>query len=58
VNIDGAGLRDLDRVDAWHLDPRVPADQQTGEEVYADNDLDRGHLVRRLRSGRSLLLVS
>ena len=47
VNIDGADLRDLDRVDDWHLDPRVPADQQTGEEVYADNDLDRGHLVRR-----------
>ena len=47
VNIDGADLRDLDRVDAWHLDPRVPADRQTGEEVYAHNDLDRGHLVRR-----------
>jgi endonuclease G len=47
VNVDGANLQDLDRVDAWHLDPRVAADQQTGEEVYADNDLDRGHLVRR-----------
>ena len=33
VNIDGADLRDLDRVDAWHLDPRVAAEQQTGEEV-------------------------
>jgi hypothetical protein len=27
---------------------RVPADEQTGEEVYRDNSLDRGHLVRRL----------
>src|SRR3954449_5319009 len=31
----------------WELDPRVPADAQTGEAVYANNDLDRGHLVRR-----------
>jgi endonuclease G, mitochondrial len=47
VTIDGAALQDLDRVDDWHLDPRVPADEQTGEQVYAGNDLDRGHLVRR-----------
>jgi endonuclease G len=47
VNIDGATLRDLDRGGDWHLDPRVPAGEQTGEEVYANNDLDRGHLVRR-----------
>jgi|tagenome__1003787_1003787.scaffolds.fasta_scaffold20791286_2 endonuclease G len=47
VTIDGADLQDLDRVDDWHLDPRVPAEEQTGEQVYAGNDLDRGHLVRR-----------
>jgi len=48
VGIDGALLREVSRegID-WRLDPRLPADQQTGEEVYADNDLDRGHLVRR-----------
>ena len=52
VNVDGAQLLDLDRGDDWHLDPRVPAEEQTGPEVYADNDLDRGHLVRRRdRSG-------
>lgn len=34
--------------DRWTLDPRLPADQQTGEDVYRNNDLDRGHLVRRL----------
>ncbi|MFC9556974.1 DNA/RNA non-specific endonuclease [Rhodococcus sp. NPDC056960] len=49
VNIDGtqsqSPRRDSDR---WILDPRLPADQQTGEEVYRDNPLDRGHLVRRL----------
>ena len=47
VTIDGAVLHDLDRADDWHLDPRVPAQEQTGEQVYAGNDLDRGHLVRR-----------
>lgn len=47
VNIDGAQLLEIDRGDDWHLDPRVPQDQQTGPEVYARNDLDRGHLVRR-----------
>ncbi|MBB2921764.1 DNA/RNA non-specific endonuclease [Cellulomonas cellasea] len=47
VNIDGAGLLDLGRGDDWHLDPRVDADEQAGPELYARNDLDRGHLVRR-----------
>ena len=47
VNIDGAALLDLGRGDDWHLDDRVPESEQTGPEVYARNDLDRGHLVRR-----------
>jgi endonuclease G len=47
ANLDGARLLEIDRGDDWHLDPRVPADAQTGPEVYADNDLDRGHLTRR-----------
>lgn len=47
VNIDGAALVDLARGDDWHLDDRVPVDEQTGPEVYAGNALDRGHLVRR-----------
>ena len=48
VDIDGASLVDVPREGArWHLDPRAPAEQQTGAEVYADNPLDRGHLVRR-----------
>jgi endonuclease G, mitochondrial len=49
VNIDGAKAdqprRDNDK---WILDPRIPLSEQTGEDVYRDNDLDRGHLVRRL----------
>ncbi|SMG41528.1 DNA/RNA non-specific endonuclease [Agreia pratensis] len=47
VNIDGGSLYDLERGDDWHLDARVPESEQTGESVYARNDLDRGHLVRR-----------
>ncbi|MRG59900.1 DNA/RNA non-specific endonuclease [Agromyces sp. CFH 90414] len=47
VNVDGASLIDLARGDDWQLDDRVPADWQAGPEVYAANDLDRGHLVRR-----------
>jgi endonuclease G len=49
VNIDGATSMRLPRErDRWTFDPRLPADQQTGEEVYRANPLDRGHLVRRL----------
>ncbi len=47
ANVDGASLLEIDRGDDWHLDPRVPAQAQTGPEVYARNDLDRGHLTRR-----------
>ncbi len=49
ANIEGSLSRRLKRErDRWFLDPRIPAEHQTGEPVYADNDLDRGHLVRRL----------
>ncbi|TFC87437.1 DNA/RNA non-specific endonuclease [Cryobacterium sp. TMT4-31] len=47
VNIDGNHLVDVDRGDDWHFDSRIPTNEQTGEAVYAKNDLDRGHLVRR-----------
>jgi endonuclease G len=49
VNIDGNTSMRLTRErDRWSLDPRVPIDEQTGEDVYRNNPLDRGHLVRRL----------
>jgi endonuclease G len=49
VNIDGTQLRRIPRSgDSWFLDPRMPADAQTGATVYANNDLDRGHMTRRL----------
>lgn len=47
VNIDGATLLDLPRGDDWRTDPRVPESEQAGAALYAHNDLDRGHLVRR-----------
>ncbi|MGB7423961.1 MAG: DNA/RNA non-specific endonuclease [Ornithinimicrobium sp.] len=47
VNINGAELREIEREDEWRYDPRIPETLQVGEEVYADNHLDRGHLVRR-----------
>nr|WP_249300202.1 MULTISPECIES: DNA/RNA non-specific endonuclease [unclassified Rhodococcus (in: high G+C Gram-positive bacteria)] len=47
VNIDGSRLREVERGDDWRLDSRLPAAQQAGPDLYASNDLDRGHLVRR-----------
>lgn len=49
VNIDGAAARRPRReTDRWFIDPRIEREAQAGNEVYADNPLDRGHLVRRL----------
>jgi endonuclease G len=48
VNIDGGESVSVPRgPDRWALDGRIPADAQAGEELYANNGLDRGHLVRR-----------
>ena len=49
VNIDGKQAVDLGRdADKWSFDPRLSIDFQTPPEVYSANDLDLGHLVRRL----------
>jgi len=48
ANLDGAQSVSVPRGgDPWALDGRLPAEAQVGEELYADNDFDRGHLVRR-----------
>jgi endonuclease G len=48
LGIDGDKLMDLDRSGIqWRPDTRLADDQQTGERVYARNDIDRGHMVRR-----------
>jgi endonuclease G len=49
VNIDGSIFYNIKREkDKWFFDPRLEKNEQTGNEVYANNPLDRGHLVRRL----------
>ena len=49
ANVDGRDLRFIPRSkDRWTYDPRIPRSAQVGDELYRDNDLDRGHLVRRL----------
>jgi len=49
VNIDGNQSMRLRRdKDQWFYDPRIDRAAQVGNELYANNDLDRGHLVRRL----------
>jgi endonuclease G len=49
VNIDGALAHPEKRErDHWFLDPRIPESDQTGGDLYEQNDLDLGHLVRRL----------
>lgn len=47
-NIDGGDLKRLSRKgQRFGFDPLYPEDAQVGEEVYRDNDLDRGHIARR-----------
>lgn len=51
-NIDGGKLFNIRRgSDSWRLDPRLDRDFQAGNELYRNNPLDRGHLVRRLDPG-------
>jgi endonuclease G len=47
-NIDGGSMRKLSRKGIkFVLDSRVPDGFQVGDELYAGNRLDRGHLARR-----------
>lgn len=48
VNINGNQRIKIKRGnDNWRFDTRISESDQYGNEVYAANDLDRGHLVRR-----------
>lgn len=47
-NVDGLRFfPGIERARGFHTDDRLPEEQQTTEAVYADNDLDRGHVARR-----------
>ncbi|HAA31424.1 MAG TPA: endonuclease [Cyanobacteria bacterium UBA8553] len=49
VNLDGTKIdRSIGRDDNWIADPRIGENEQTNNSLYKNNDLDRGHLVRRL----------
>jgi endonuclease G len=47
-NIDGGSMRRLSRDGLdFKKDPNLPEDAQVGNELYANNPLDRGHIARR-----------
>jgi endonuclease G len=47
-NVDGRSSKQIKRTpDAWFFDERIALEYQLGEDLYTDNALDRGHLVRR-----------
>ncbi|MBN9213498.1 MAG: hypothetical protein ABS62_05705 [Microbacterium sp. SCN 70-200] len=47
-NIDGATLKDVSRSGIpFRPDPRIPESAQFVNDLYANNDLDRGHVARR-----------
>jgi len=48
-NVHGGRLQDMGRAGIpWRFDPRIDRELQAGDDLYRNNDLDRGHLVRRL----------
>lgn len=47
-NIDGGSLKRINRTGIEFVkDPRIPAELQTGDELYRANRIDRGHIARR-----------
>ena len=51
VNIDGEKSFKLKREGDWRLDGRLDEADQIGNELYRNNPLDRGHMVRRRDPG-------
>lgn len=47
VNIDGASFQEMERKGSWVLDGRIAREHQLGNEAYKNNDIDKGHMVRR-----------
>ena len=48
VNIDGEHMGKPTASIGWRTDSRIPRAVQADNELYRDNPLDKGHLVRRL----------
>lgn len=47
-NIDGNQSQAIKRSGSWVLDGRIPLEHQVGDAGYERNDIDKGHMVRRL----------
>lgn len=47
ANINGLESRRVPRIDRWSFDGRLDKSDQWGDEIYFNNQLDRGHMVRR-----------
>jgi endonuclease G len=47
-NIDGKQSKNVARGDDWRFDTRIGEEFQCGNDIYKNNDLDKGHMVRRL----------
>jgi endonuclease G len=48
VNLDGKrSIRVKRGEDRWFYDLRIPRDVQLGQKAYEDQEIDRGHMVRR-----------
>lgn len=47
-NIDGATHRNVKRNGTWTIDGRIDRSYQLGNEAYSSNNIDKGHMVRRL----------
>lgn len=52
-NIDGKNWFKIKRAegtggsDRWYFDDRIAKEEQVGDQLYANNDIDRGHIIRR-----------
>lgn len=51
VNIDGERAFKLKRRGEWRFDGRIADEHQIGNDLYARNPFDRGHMVRRRDPG-------
>ncbi|MGA9773325.1 MAG: DNA/RNA non-specific endonuclease [Blastocatellia bacterium] len=47
ANINGAESRRVPRINTWSFDGRLDKEDQWGDILYFQNNLDRGHMVRR-----------
>ncbi|MBN9416293.1 MAG: DNA/RNA non-specific endonuclease [Candidatus Eremiobacteraeota bacterium] len=47
VNVDGSQYVEHERDGKWVFDSRIDRKYQLGNEVYSNNSIDKGHMVRR-----------